>query len=137
MDKAAFISCSDHELSDNLDLLPIARGVDHYHVLRYVIHAGYGVLLCPALAYGLLSDFRWQRCVQASVGYRMDVSEFSTDHKRLLWTGRKVLPQPQSPSSWHGDGARAFLHTWEGEDPPGQFVHHFALWVLRKELQRT
>jgi hypothetical protein len=47
-----------HEPSDDLDLLRIARRVDHYYILRYVAHKGHGVLLCPALAYCLLGDFR-------------------------------------------------------------------------------
>jgi hypothetical protein len=38
-------------------------------ILRYTdaTPASRGVLLCPALPYGLLRNFRWQRCVQAAV----------------------------------------------------------------------
>src|SRR5215211_3161962 len=93
------------------------RCVDHHYVLWYVTHASHGVLLGPALPYGLLGDFGGQRCVQATVGYGVDVGEFLTDHKRLLWTRRKFLSQPQGASPGYGDGARTLLHTSEGEDP--------------------
>jgi hypothetical protein len=45
----------------------------------------------------------------------VDVGEFPTDHKCFLWTGREFLPQPQSASSGHGDGAGALLHGGKGE----------------------
>src|SRR5215212_5447980 len=69
---------SYHEPCDDLDLLRIPRRVDHYHILRYVAQAGHGVLLGPALAYGLLCDFGWQRSAQAAVGHGVNVSEFAT-----------------------------------------------------------
>src|SRR5215211_77293 len=106
------------------------RCVDHHYVLWYVTHASHGVLLGPALPYGLLGDFGGLRCVQATVGYGVDVGEFLTDHKRLLWTRRKFLSQPQGASPGYGDGARTLLHTSEGEDPLGQLLHHLGLWVL-------
>jgi hypothetical protein len=45
----------------------------------------------------------------------MNMSKFLTYHERFLWTGRKLLPQPQSTCPRHGDGARALLHAGKGE----------------------
>src|SRR5829696_1042741 len=119
-----------HEPSDDLDLLRIPRAVDHYHILRYVTHASYGVLLGPALPYGLLSAFGWECSVEAAVGHGMNVGEFPPDHERLTRASRKFLPQPQGASPRYGDGARALLHARKGEDPPGKLLHHLGLWVL-------